>query len=108
MFQHTFTERFRQIVDQCLLSMVFSGDLQQLEEFHNASPGLKKTLLKSVKMSEFAEQVFGDFARDQKQPVLLNKGEFYKLAEFVNPDDLAPEVTEKLDLLVKYLELANE
>jgi ABC-type multidrug transport system ATPase subunit len=108
LFQHTLTERFTQIVDQCLLSLVFSGDSQQLDEFHKASPGLKKTLLKSVKMSDFAEQVFGDFARDQKQPVLLNKGEFYKLAKLVKPEDISPEVTEKLNLLVKYLELPGE
>jgi len=95
-------------VDQCLLTMVFSGDVPQLEEFHRASPGLKRTLLKSVKMSEFAEMVFGEYARQQRQPILLNKGEFYKLVELISPDDVAGEVREKLDLLVKQLELPGE
>jgi len=105
LFQQPLTEEFRSTVDQCLLSIVFSGDVKQLEEFHRASHGLRRTLLKSVKMSDFAEQVFGDFARLKKQPVLLNKGEFYKLVELINPEDIPGEVREKLDLLVRYLEL---
>lgn len=108
LFQQSLTDLFRHTVDQCLLSMVFSDDTQQLEEFHKASSGLKRTLLKSVKMSEFAETVFGEFARQQKQPVLLNKGEFYKLIDLISPEEIVVEVREKLDLLVKYLKLSGE
>lgn len=107
LFQNDSTESFRQTVDQCLLEEIFGNDAKQLQEFHQASAGLKRTLLKSIKMSEFAETVFKRFAKAQKQPILLNKGEFYKLIELVNKNDISAEVHEKLDLLVKYLELSD-
>ncbi len=109
LFTPTLTNAFRNVVDQCLLMIVFTGDAQQLAEYHRSSSGLKKTLLKGVKMSAFAEQVFATFAEEHHQPQsMLNKGEFYKLVKFTDAAEIPEEVSEKLDLLVHYLELPNE
>lgn len=98
---------FSEIVDKCLLEEVFGNDIQQLKEYHAASTGLKRTLLKSVKMSAFAEKVFKIYAENTKQPVMLNKGQFYKLVQYVPEAELSSEITEKLDLLVKILTISE-
>lgn len=109
LFTPTLSGAFRNVVDQCLLLIVFNGDAQQLAEYHRSSTGLKKTLLKSVKMSSFAEQVFATFAKEQHQPLpILNKGEFYKLVKFADAAEIPVEISEKLDLLVNYLDFSNE
>ncbi len=109
LFLPTLSGAFRAVVDQCLLKIVFAGDAQQLAEYHKGSAGLKKTLLKGVKMSLFSEQVFATFAEEQRQPLpMLNKGEFYKLAKYAEAAEIPQEVSEKLDLLAAYLELPNE
>ncbi|OGR02967.1 MAG: hypothetical protein A2511_06825 [Deltaproteobacteria bacterium RIFOXYD12_FULL_50_9] len=96
---------FKEIVDRCLLEDVFSHDEQQLAEFHKASIGLKRTLLRSIKMSEFAQKVFQRFSQEMNQPILLNKGDFYQLIQFVDSSEISEEIKEKLDLLSDYLEL---
>lgn len=68
---------------------------------------LKSTLMKSVKMSEFDEKVFKAFAVMQNQPAILNKGDFYRLANYYPREALQGEVYQKLDLLVKYLNLKS-
>lgn len=107
LFQPTLSGAFRAVVDQCLLNSVFDDDQQQLAEYHKASVGLKKTLLKSVKMSSFSEHVFSVFAEQQHQPPLLNKGEFYRLVRFAVPEEIPQEVNEKLDLVFDYLNYPN-
>ncbi len=102
LFHEHYVQTFKKIVDTCLVENVFGNDEQQLQEFHKASQGLKRTLLKSTKMSYFAEDVFKKFAEQHKQPVLLNKGEFYKLVKYLSTEDTT-EIREKLDVLVKYL-----
>lgn len=108
LFQFSFEDKlssiFSETMDRHLLEMVFGNDQNQLDEFHEASPGLKRTLLKSVKMSGFAESVFKDFAASQQQPVLLGKGEFYKIVKFTPKSDIPDEVSDKLDKLVEYLQ----
>jgi predicted ATPase len=94
----------QKIIDRRLLSDVFAGDETQLKEFHQSSRNLRRTLLKNFKLSRFTEEVFKEFAAKLEEPVLLNKGEFYQLIEYVPEEDIPKEVSEKLDLLVKYLQ----
>ncbi|HUW62624.1 MAG TPA: ATP-binding protein [Candidatus Bathyarchaeia archaeon] len=107
LFTESRLQVFRSVLDECLLERVFSGDTAQLEEFSAASAALKRTTLQSLKMSQFAEDVFERFSQRENQPVLLNKGEYYKLVEFVTASEISKEVSEKLDKLVEYLELPN-
>ncbi|MDR1933353.1 MAG: hypothetical protein LBQ57_11110 [Spirochaetales bacterium] len=56
-------------------------------------------------MSGFAEEVFRRYAEKNNQPMLLTKGEFYRLVPFCPVEEIPDEVTEKLDLLARYLEV---
>ncbi len=93
----------KEIIDQRLLIEVFSNDKNQLREFRQSSKNLRRTLLRNLKMSKFTDQVFEEFAKSQNQPILLKKGEFHQLIEFMDVEDIPAEVTEKLDLIVEYL-----
>jgi len=102
LFTKSNVNAMREVLDEHLLRKVFAGDRQQLDEYKKASASLQKTLLKNLKMSEFAEGVFEEFARRQKQPVLLRKGEYCRMLEHVASGDLPSEVTEKLDRLAEH------
>lgn len=105
LFQNALSMSFREIVDACLLTEVFNKDKKQLEEFHNASVGFQRTVLKPYKMSGFAEAVFNKFAEKHQQPIILNKGEFYRLIQYIPIEEIAEEITEKLDILTACLSL---
>jgi len=94
---------FVEALNECLLEDVFDGDDVQLAEFNAASRKLQRTLLRNTKMSAFAERIFKQFANKQGQPILMNKGNFYRLVEFVDVADIPAEVTEKLDLIADML-----
>ena len=102
LFTESSVKAMREVMDERLLEKVFAGDRQQLDEYTKASASLQKTLLKNLKMSEFAEGVFEEFARRQMQPVLLRKGEYCQMIELVESGDIAVEVTEKLNRLAEH------
>ena len=77
--------------------------IQALALWNRGIKNLRRTLLRNLKMSKFTDQVFEEFAKSQNQPILLKKGEFHQLIEFMDIEDIPAEVTEKLDLIVKYL-----
>jgi len=105
LFKSSYHDSFVEILNDCLLSDVFDGDASQLEEFQSASQNLKRTLLKSTKMSSFAQKVFKLFSQKHNQPVLMNKGEFFQLIKFVNVEDISSEIVEKLDVIARDLKL---
>ena len=99
LFTETNSVVMREVIDDRLLETVFAGDRQQLAEYKKASASLQKTLLKNLKMSEFAEGVFEAFAKRQNQPVLLRKGEYYRMIECLSPEEIPEEVTHNLGKL---------
>lgn len=58
---------------------------------------------KSEKMGDWAERVFQEFYKRIGQPVFLRKGNFYELITLLKPDEVHPEITEKLDMLYQVL-----
>ena len=96
-----------QIIDQWLLKEIFDEDTDRLAEFYNLSKSLQRNILRGYKMSSFAEKVFLDFAKETNEPILLNKGEFYQLIEYMQKEDIPKEVPEKLELIVKYLDFSE-
>lgn len=103
LFKNTNHEKMKVIIDQWLIKEIFDDDVDRLAEFHSSSKSLQRTILQTHKMSNFAEQVFSSFADEVKQPVLLNKGEYYQLIDCIQEEDIPKEITEKLDLIVNYL-----
>lgn len=55
-------------------------------------------------MSKFAHQVFEEFAKSQNQPILLKKGKSRQLIEFIDNEDIPGEISEKLNLIVDYIQ----
>ncbi|MCK5131442.1 MAG: AAA family ATPase [Candidatus Sabulitectum sp.] len=103
LFTSSSKDAMQVILDTYLLREVFNSDEDQLLEFSKASRSLKNTLLKHLKMSALAEYAFEEFANQFNQPLLLRKGEYYKLVKFCKVEDLSDEVTEKLDMIVERL-----
>jgi predicted ATPase len=104
LFMREDTEIFTQALDEILLVRVFDNSAEVLEQYHKGGRALRRLLLRNTKMSEFAEEVFRRYAEKMGQPMALTKGEFYRLAPFCPAGEIPPEVSEKLDMLVQYLE----
>jgi AAA15 family ATPase/GTPase len=94
---------FKKVIKTMLLERVFNNSGKLLDEYERASVEAKKLMLKSIKMSDFAEEAFRRYAKEKEQPMLLVKGEFYRLVPFCPVDEIPEEVREKLDLIVKYI-----
>jgi ABC-type dipeptide/oligopeptide/nickel transport system ATPase subunit len=104
LFEDEHSANFRETVNEILLEDIFKGDRAQFDEYDKLGPRLKRTFLKTIKMSAFAEKVFKLYAERYSRPVLLNKGEFYRLVPFCPVSEISEEVPEKLDMLARYLE----
>jgi predicted ATPase len=95
---------FTQSLNEVLLSAVFDNSGEVLDQYHKGSRDVKRFMLRTTKMSEFAEEVFRRYAEKMGQPLLLTKGEFYRLVPFCPVEEIPKEVSEKLDMLAAYLE----
>ncbi|MDR2133517.1 MAG: AAA family ATPase [Treponema sp.] len=104
LFSHEDLDVFVQSVDDVLLSTVFNNSREILEDYHRGSREVKRFMLGNTKMSGFAEEVFRRYAKKMNQPMLLAKGDLYRLVPFCPADEIPGEVSEKLDKLVRYLE----
>ncbi|MBN3034812.1 MAG: AAA family ATPase [Bacteroidales bacterium] len=58
---------------------------------------------KHEKMSEWADRIFEEFSRRTGQPSDMRKGNFHELIAFLEPDEVTPEITEKLDALLEVI-----
>ena len=104
LFYESNVDDFVGCVNDVLLNTVFHGDRDQLVEYNKSSVAFQRTVLRTIKMSEFAENVFEMYSRKHNVPILLTKSDFFCLVQCCDIDMIPAEVNEKLDLLVKYLE----
>ncbi len=104
LFTASSKDAMQHILDKYLLREVFNSDEDQLLEYNRLSQSLKRTLLSKLKMSALAEYAFTQFANQFNQPLLLRKGEYYKLIKFCKVDDLSDEIKVKLDMIVDELQ----
>ena len=88
-------------VDESLAEMVFGGDVQQVDEYKKATPALQATLLRNVKMSEFAELFFSRFSKINGSPILFNKGGYYRMIADMDASEVPDEVRQVLDRIVE-------
>ena len=91
------------VLDELITERVFGGRARDFETWQglerNAARLLWEARTERVKLSEFAEAFFRRLAAKLGHAMLLRKGEFYRLVNFVEPRELPEEITEKLDLL---------
>ncbi len=56
---------------------------------------------------DFLDPLFEEYYERLRQPNLLRKTSYYTLAELMPTDEIDPEISEKLDLIVKVAKMAN-
>lgn len=89
-------------IDETLAEMIYGGNHEAVAEYYSTGQQTKQSLFLDKKMSKFAEKVFKRFSELQQQPILLNKGQYYQMIEFMDSSDISPEISEKLDA-IQYL-----
>ena len=104
-------EPAREILDDMTLEQVFRGSEQDFSDWKRLEPNLSRLVWNAqaaqVKMSDFAEIFFRRVAEKTGSPMLLRKGELYKLIPYVDADSVDPEISEKLNLLADLFENAE-
>lgn len=99
---------FVQVFDEVALQFVFNGNKQALTDFKALTASLQETFwlnnTKNLKMSEFLDMVFIKYAAVSSSPVLLNKGKYYELIEFIPAEKVNSEIRFVLDLIKKFIQ----
>ena len=92
-----------EVLSTLILERVFSGQEQDYQTWQNASPDAGRLLWEAkterIKLSDFAEEFFRRLAEKQGHAMLMKKGEFHRLVDYVDPQSIPAEVGAKLDLL---------
>ena len=95
-----YTSQIRDACDEVTLSFVFDGSENDFRDYLNADPGPARLIWEAktanLKLSHFAEQFFETLAERISMQVLLRKGEFHRLIDFMEKDRVPAEVGEKL------------
>lgn len=95
----------QKVIDEELILPIFRYDLQAFNDFKNLPESLQNIQFQNFafthKISELLENVFQKFAEHEKEPILLSKGDFSSLIDFL--ETVPKEVVEKLDAIEKYL-----
>jgi predicted ATPase len=98
---------FEAIWNQFVLENLFSNRQSAYESYEKLEQSLQEyqfeQLLSNKKASSFLAQYFELLALKTNTTILLRKGNFYKLVNFLETKNIEAEITEKLDLIQKYL-----
>jgi AAA15 family ATPase/GTPase len=108
LFMHEDPKLFMRTLNEILLQRIFDNNDEILAQYHRATKDVRRFMLRSAKMSGFAEEVFRRYAEKMDQPMPLTKGEFYRLIPLCPAGEIPKEVTEKLDILAQYLEYPGD
>ncbi len=55
------------------------------------------------KLSDWAENIFREFSQRTGQPLLMKKSNFHELISLLKPEEVDPEIREKLDLIYEVI-----
>ena len=95
------------VLDELLLEQLFDGVHSDFQAWKQASPEIARVLWEAKterrKLSAFAEEFFRKLAEKLGGQMLLKKGELHRLVPTTQPQNIVPEVREKLDLLYELL-----
>ena len=99
---------YEEVWNAFLLENLFNNRTAAYESYLKLDKPLQEfqfeQLLANKKASLFLEQFLEKLALQTQTPVLLRKGSFYKLIDFMEIDNIDSEISEKLDLIQKYLQ----
>lgn len=101
-----------EVIDALVLNKVFNSNSKDFETYKSLPEEAAELVWTSktsqMKMSAFAEDFFSLLASRLNTSVLLKKGEFHRLINFIEVDTIDKEVYEKLDLLYEIFKKNNE
>jgi predicted ATPase len=96
-------------INKAILTEFLNNNQKALDDYTKLPTELRREVFKNYlsnrKASQFLEICFKNISESFNLPLLLNKGNYYELISFINPKDIEPEIKEKLDYLVQYLEV---
>lgn len=102
---HGFRHEIDEVLDMLVLEQVFDGDTGDFNTWRQLPPDAAQLVWVSKterrKLSAFAEEFFRRLAQRLGHPMLLKKGELHRLVVDAPVASIAPEVSEKLDLLAE-------
>ena len=102
-------DRFRretdEVLDELALERVFEGRRRDFLTWKAMDPDAARLLWEArterLKLSDFAEEFFRRLADKLGHAMLLRKRDLHRLVDFVDREDIADEVAEKLELLAE-------
>uniref|UniRef100_A0A7C3IGC2 AAA family ATPase n=1 Tax=Gracilinema caldarium TaxID=215591 RepID=A0A7C3IGC2_9SPIR len=104
-------QKARDVIRKLILTDVFTNNEKDMLTWEQATPDAARLIWESktdrIKMSLFAEKFFKQFAEETGQQVLMKKGDFYTLVNFLDVSTIPDEVSEKLNLLKEIFENAR-
>ncbi len=102
-------EIVKNLIDLEILDFIFDKDKPAFDAYSTLPEVLKTRTFKSnsanKKMSQFLENIFCRVKTAKNEALILTKGNFYELIDFIQIDEIEPEIIEKLDLIEKYLKV---
>ncbi len=100
-------DSFEKIWNDFVYEHIFNKRQQAYESYMKLDGPLQEyqfeQLLTNKKASHFLEQYFEFLAKQTNTPILLRKGNFYKLIDCLEIENIDGEIKEKLDLIQSYL-----
>ena len=111
LFRRDVEKELDAVLEDLVLKHLFDGVQADYAVWKESSPEAQRVLWEAktqrTKLSGFAEAFFRRLADVLGGIALLKKGELHRLVPFANPKSIAPEVSEKLDLLHALFKEAN-
>ncbi len=93
-----------EVLDELVLDRVFDGRKRDFLTWKGMDPDAARLLwdarTERVKLSDLAEEFFRRLANKLGHAMLLRKRDLNQLLDFMDAEDIAEEVSEKLDMLV--------
>lgn len=97
------TLQAQEVMNELIQEQVFEGNPQNYEVWKTSPPSAARLIweatTQAMKLSSFAEEFFRRLRDRTGLEMLLRKGELHRLIEAVEPNGIAHEVSEKLDLI---------
>ncbi len=99
-----FKSEIDEVLDEIVLEKVFNSITADFDAWKQAQPEAARIVWEAkterVKLSTFAEEFFRRLAGRVGGSMLLKKGELHQLVRMTEPNSIAAEVSQKLDLLL--------
>lgn len=108
---NAFADETEEILSTLILERVFLNENEDFQTWKAAAAQAAQLLwiakTERIKLSDFAEEFFRRLASRLGHPMLLKKGEFHRLIDWVDRKTINVEVSSKLDRLKQLFESAR-